>query len=324
MYFVFASAMPPVPVPSALKTGQCVRAGVVPWCVIQSAAHMPRASDRAHGVQGTDYHDPPPLPVQLLREHAARGQLVVCGHSLGAMAALGAVMTASLQEGQQGASAQIALHDAAATGAESDCEGGGSESPVGETQSGAALVCGSTPGSAPELARDAARTREDAWPADDESVGSGWECSDLGEGGVHAEAGAGQRWGALEGLEHVVLLSPATMMWPLWYQSLLPSDWWTHPPSWCLFPSVILVSLHAPPSAPHCPCARPHSGLFTSLLLPGKPVVSHAAHSAQRERTRCASSLIECVCVCVCVCVYYACMETGQERSKRGWLKAIP
>eukprot|EP00802_Teleaulax_amphioxeia_P011558 Tamp_11591.p2 GENE.Tamp_11591~~Tamp_11591.p2 ORF type:complete len:290 (-),score=37.97 Tamp_11591:186-1055(-) len=224
--------MPPVPVPSALKTGQCVRAGVVPWCVIQSAAHMPRASDRAHGVQGTDYHDPPPLPVQLLREHAARGQLVVCGHSLGAMAALGAVMTASLQEGQQGASAQIALDDAAATGAESDCEGGGSESPVGETQSGAALVCGSTPGSAPELARDAARTRDDAWPADDESVGSGWECSDLGEGGVHAEADAGQRWGALEGLEHVVLLSPATMMWPLWYQSLLPSDWWTHPPSW--------------------------------------------------------------------------------------------
>ncbi len=262
---------------------------------------MPRASDRAHGVQGTDYRDAPPLPVQLLREHAARGQLVVCGHSLGAMAALGAVMRASLQEGQQGASAHIALDDAA--GAESECGGGDSERPRGETQSGAALVCGSTPDSAPELARGAARAHDEAWPADNESIGSGWE----GKGGSHTESGVG----VLEGLEHVVLLSPATMMWPLWYQSLLPSDWWTSPPSWYLFPFVIPLHFTPPLLLPPPARARGPIGLYTSLLLFGKPVVAHAAHSAQREGTRCARSLMELA-------------TTGQGRSKPGSSKAIP
>jgi hypothetical protein len=67
---------------------------------------------------------------------------------------------------------------------------------------------------------------------DDVSLGRGWEDDDVRDGGAGAGSEAEESFGVLEGLEQVVLLSPATMMWPMWYQSLLPSDWWTHPPPW--------------------------------------------------------------------------------------------
>jgi len=126
--------------------------------------------------------------------------------------------------------------------------GGGSGSEVqGEEEgSGGSLKWGSNPVSAREFSGCTESAREEVWQ-DDESVGTGWEGDDVGEGGAGAGAEAEESLGVLEGLEQVVLLSPATMMWPMWYQSLLPSDWWTHPPPWSAKVSSSSYDIQSPP-----------------------------------------------------------------------------
>ena len=50
---------------------------------------------------------------------------------------------------------------------------------------------------------------------------------------VSGEEGVlGVEMAGLENVQMVALLAPATMLWPLWFDTVLKPDWWTAPPAW--------------------------------------------------------------------------------------------